>query len=558
MSCWREVCRAYRSRSQGALETAMTEAEEQHSLVQGEAKPQQAVEPTFSAPAPSPSYQIAEELAKSRPKQRDTRIPEEMKTVLKDFRNDFVKLDEELSRKQKVPKAGPTEPDSLYAITLVEAGEGHRKPKQGSKVKISCMVVLKESAEVIAFEQEVELTLGNDREGHDKISSHMLEGMLVQMKRRTVASITHPLSTLFPANAPQISDFGPDAMAVCELQLHEIYVERDCSFTKDAGEVMKETIKEGVGAWCDNPTDEGMAVLRIEEVFTSSARLFPEPGDGPLELCAAVGDGEVCDALECAMLDMRQHETALVTCKDSSFFVGGKPLGDKIKPPSGEIVTMRVTLLDYNKGPDAGSFEEEDRLVFALRRKAEANRLFAEGRYRLARHRYQKIIELFHHLDRAKTKERFYGKPELFSECRKLRIDCRLNIAACSIKLQDPSVAKEACNLVLQQMPENTKAFYRRAQSHIQQKDYLQACLDLQRLLDIDPTIEEARRLLEKSRKQRGQADKQQSAKVRYGTMVKTINDDRSDKWTYLNAPVDSPDMEGLPVSALAQANKRH
>ncbi|OLQ07728.1 hypothetical protein AK812_SmicGene8837 [Symbiodinium microadriaticum] len=134
---------------------------------------------------------------------------------------------------------------------------------------------------------------------------------------------------------------------------------------------------------------------------------------------------------------------------------------------------------------------------------AEANGLFKEGRFRLARQRYFEITELFHHLD----------KPELKARCRKLRIECRLNIAACGIKLQEdapagdlghgecvcmetpgqtgdafPRVvasrdamhagtvplsasegpvldllnfrceAKEACQLVLQQMPENTKA----------------------------------------------------------------------------------------------------
>ncbi|CAJ1375694.1 unnamed protein product [Effrenium voratum] len=89
--------------------------------------------------------------------------------------------------------------------------------------------------------------------------------------------------------------------------------------------------------------------------------------------------------------------------RDVSFLAGGLPFGDQPLPRA-KSYTIRVTLLDFNPGPDAASFDEEDRLTFALRRKAEANRLFKEARFRLSRRRYRDITELFHHLDRPKVK----------------------------------------------------------------------------------------------------------------------------------------------------------
>eukprot|EP00439_Symbiodinium_sp_Y106_P023197 s2817_g2.t2 len=313
----------------------------------------------------------------------------------------------------------------------------------------------------------------------------LLNELLRPLRRGQVVSTTTTLGKIFPEKAPAIVQHGPEAVAVIEVGLLQIFVTKDwttnyghlyyadCSFTKGSGEIVKEVIKDGVGPWCNNPSDEGLAILRIEKLRTAEGEcLFPRPGDSPLELSITVGDGQVCDALECAVLEMRPHETALVTCRDPSFLAGGAPLGEGPHLPRTTAFTFRVSLLDFNPGPDAPSFDEEDRVPFALRRKAEANRLFKEGRFRLARQRYFEITQLFHHLDKPELKDRFLGQPELFQECRKLRIECRLNMAACGIKLQDPRAAKEACQLVLQQMPENTKAFYRLAQAHLQERDF--------------------------------------------------------------------------------------
>eukprot|EP00440_Ansanella_granifera_P029056 gb/GFBE01031563.1/.p1 GENE.gb/GFBE01031563.1/~~gb/GFBE01031563.1/.p1 ORF type:complete len:569 (+),score=183.42 gb/GFBE01031563.1/:1-1707(+) len=557
-ACWKGVCKRGYAAGEPAEDVASLLDQKADACAQFTTPVH--VEPvrTFSAPAPSPSYVMSEELERlEKAKQMPTTIPQDIKDDMQRWRLELAKAHEEKERQAKAQKEGPGVAPGFFHLTVVDEGCGHRKPQVGSKVKLGYAVVLESDESVLDMKPEFEYVLGQEERGTGEVLASVLDGMLVQMRRGEVASITHPVGDLFPSSAPQVQRSGPEVdRAVCEVTLHEIYVTKDCSFEKGAEEVMKEVVKDGVGAWCDNPTDEGMAVIRIEEVRTSEgAKIFPEPGASAMELCASMGDGQVCDALECALLEMRQHETALVTCTNSALLLGGAPFGDSLPAVAQQAraLTLRVTLLDYNKGPDAASFDEEDRLPFALRRKAEANRLFGEGRFRLARERYRQINLLFHHLDRPKTKDRFLGKPELFQDCRKLRIDCRLNIAACSIKLQDPKAAKEACDLVLQQVPESTKAFFRRAQAHMQQRDFVQACRDLQRLLEIDPKLLEARRLLEKAKKLREDSDKKQKGAIKCDRMVSKIKDDRTDKYDYLDAPLDMDEMEGLPVSAWAQ-----
>lgn len=503
---------------------------------------------TFDAAPPSASYNLmdaierqdaAEMVSRRDPQGCDL---QDLKEDMEKFRKSMEKAQKE-SEEANRPKSGPREAPGRFDLVTVEDGSGHRKPQMAGTVKVRYAVVLERDASLLEAKSDFVYVLGAQSQGVGEVCSEVLDGMLLQMRRGQVASVTHPLRDLFAPDAPVIPQHGPEEVAVCEVSLLEIFVSKDVSFKNSTGQVLKEVIQDGVGSWCNNPTDEGLAVLRVEKISTAEGRcLFPDPGASPMEMSVNVGDGEVCDALECAVLEMRPHETALVTCTDPSFLVGA-PLGEKPVPKSSEY-TLRVTLLDFNPGPDAISFDEEDRLTFALRRKAEANRLFKVGRFRLSRQRYEEICDLFHHLDIPKVKDRFLGKYELWQECRKLRLDCRLNIAACCIKLQDSSTAKETCDLVLKQMPENTKALYRRAQAQMQQRDFVEACKDLRRLLDIDPNIQEARRLWEKAVKQRKDVDQQQKKALKYDVMCRKILDDRSDKFTLDNAPTfrDAPE----------------
>lgn len=55
-----------------------------------------------------------------------------------------------------------------------------------------------------------------------------------------------------------------------------------------------------------------------------------------------------------------------------------------------------------------------------------------------------------------------------------------LNIGAVELKLNNPEVARNACDEVLQNDPQNAKALYRRGQAHIALKNYDDALVDLE------------------------------------------------------------------------------
>ncbi|CAK0861987.1 unnamed protein product [Prorocentrum cordatum] len=516
---------------------------------------------TWTAPAPSPSYDL---VGKFERPQKGPKIPEELMHGLHEMRDRLIEQ-EETKKKAREAEQRPClgaelPPDARNRkapeVIVTEEAAGKRKPECGDSVRIGYSVVLAEDdAPIMDMCSDFEYVLGGAPRGTGQLTADALDRMLVQLRRGQVASVQCTLGDLFLPDSPQVREHGPETSAVCEARLFEIYQTRDCSFQKGAGAVFKEVVKEGVGAWCDTPTDEGTALLRVEEVTTDDGtRLYPLGGEVPIEQWVVPGNGQVCDALECAMLEMRQHETALVTCKDPAFFADGQP---ELEVAPGGGATYRVTLLDYTKGPDVWSFSEEERLKFAERRKAIANALFKKGRHRLAHERYRRIEELFHHLDRPKgstvspVRDRFLGKPELAQSCKEtIRSACRLNMAACCLRFGDPAGAKRACDAVLLAEPENIKALYRRAQAFVRQRDFVQACRDLERLLDIDGSLEEARALHGRAASARRASDKQQRRDFHFGATFGGMQDPRSVKWDYTDAAMDGPDMEAAPVSS--------
>jgi len=490
---------------------------------------------TWTAPPPSASYSLVDTVEKQFETKRG--ISAELMEDMKGWKEQLIQIQkdkEEEARRSQIPCAGPAPPpDSAYHVVVSETGEGHQKPQMGDTVRMGYIVVLEDDPSPIDMCPDFEYVLGTACRGDGQVVPHALDVALKQLLHGQIASITSKLSDLFPSCSPVLRRAPAEALAVCEVKLMEIYSTKDCSFQKGQKLIIKEAIKEGVGAWCDNPTDEGYALLRIEEVTTvDGVRLFPLSTQGPCQLQVTPGNGEVCDAIECAMLEMRAHETAVITCLEPTMCTGCNTLG--IKPEKfkhGAI--FKVTLMDYGKGPDLSDydFDEAKKLEFAERRKAVANHLLFAGRFHLAIERYRRILDLFHHIDAHKMRDRFLGKPELLRACKDMRRACRLNLALCYLKVSDPVAAKKVCDAVLRTEPENIKALYRRAQAHCQHKDYLQACRDLERLLDIDGNVVEAAQLLQKLQRKCSSVDRQQSNEISFTRMLSGLDDHRSIKY---------------------------
>ncbi|KAL7874673.1 hypothetical protein SRHO_G00056430 [Serrasalmus rhombeus] len=97
-------------------------------------------------------------------------------------------------------------------------------------------------------------------------------------------------------------------------------------------------------------------------------------------------------------------------------------------------------------------------------------------------------------------KGQYHEAVEKYSECLKLKSDeCAIytNRALCLIKLECFAEAKQDCDSALKLEPSNKKAFYRRALAYKGLKDYEACSSDLQEVLHLDASVQEAERELE-------------------------------------------------------------
>mmetsp|Transcript_60344 Transcript_60344/g.168594 ORF Transcript_60344/g.168594 Transcript_60344/m.168594 type:complete len:556 (-) Transcript_60344:139-1806(-) len=524
---------------------------------------------TWTAAAPSPSYNMTNEFetpysAKPRP------IPSDVKEDLQNWKKELIALHEEQGRSVKAKKEGPDKEvtDPYASIVVTDFATHHRVPENGMMVRMGYVVANKDGS-ILDHSADFEHTLGQAgpiASGH--VIAAPLEYALKQMKRGQIASITCALEHLFLSESPIISQHGPDAEAVLEVKLLEVYSSKDVSFEKGAELVFKEVVKDGAGSWCDNPTDEGFVRLRFEELKVTSGvagadavETFlqpPSPQKWPITVDATPGNGELCDALEGAVLEMRNHETAIVTCKKAQLCKGGAPLTflgpDASFGPDVREVSIRVTMLDYHKGPDVWQIGTENQVTFALRRKEHADRLLKGNRPFLAAERYRQILKIFSFMDRPRAIDRFLGKMDLYEECKKIRSACRSNLALSYLYSSESERCVSMCEIILQAEPENTKAFFRRAKAQMMRKDYTDAVHSIERLLDIDSSIDEARDLLKKAKALQKASEKRQNSTLKFGRMVRNLQDDRSIKYDYLEAedlesppPGEDIEIQGFP-----------
>merc|ERR1712048_984181 len=101
------------------------------------------------------------------------------------------------------------------------------------------------------------------------------------------------------------------ARVKAEVSLEQIYETDDVSLAKDKT-VMKKQIREGEGY--ETAKDTAKVPIKVESVQAGDKTLLAEPKT--LEF--TLGNGEVCDVLECAAMRTKKLEVALVTCMKPS------------------------------------------------------------------------------------------------------------------------------------------------------------------------------------------------------------------------------------------------
>ncbi|KAK9920545.1 hypothetical protein M0R45_029100 [Rubus argutus] len=179
---------------------------------------------------------------------------------------------------------------------------------------------------------------------------------------------------------------------------------------------------------------------------------------------------------------MLPGEIALVTCPpDYAYDKFPRPAN----VPEGAHIQWEIELLGFEMPKDWTGLDftsimdeaEKIRTQYVL-----GNRLFKEGKFELAKAKYEKVLREFNHVNPQDDEE---GKT--FSNTRNL---LHLNVAACHLKMGECRKSIETCNKVIEANPGHVKALYRRGMAFMAAGDFEEAKSDFNKMTQIDKSTE--------------------------------------------------------------------
>lgn len=249
------------------------------------------------------------------------------------------------------------------------------------------------------------------------------------------------------------------------------------------GRLIKRRVRDGKG---DFPMDCPLhdSVLRIHYkgmLMNKEKTVFYDTkidNDGhPLEFSS--GEGLVPEGLEMCCRLMLPGEVALVTCPpDYAYDKFPRPA----YVPEDAHVQWAIELLGFETPKDWTGFNFRQIMDDVEKIKGTGNRLFKEGKFELAKAKYEKVLREFNHVNPQDDEE---GKE--FSNARNLLY---LNVAACLLKLGECRKSIESCNKVLDANPAHVKALYRRGMAYMELGDFEEARNDFNKMITVDKSSE--------------------------------------------------------------------
>jgi len=374
--------------------------------------------------------------------------------------------------------------------TLLKEGTGWTKPNDGDEVRISVKCTAKDGS-VVDERSGLDYTIGSGALGQ---LGKAVDKALTGMKKGEEAELAC-------TEDYACGDKTPEG-ATLKLTLEHTYETTDVSLAKDKS-MMKKQIVDGEAY--DKPKDTAKATLRVEAATSGVGE--PLEGFTAQTLEFTVGNGEVCDALECAVCEMKKGEKALLTCTKPQLCVDER-IG--LSSISADTVVLTLELQSFEKAKDTWSMSEAEKLEYAAARKEAGSTLFRAGRVALAMGRYKKVLDVFSYVDDLKDE----GNKTKAKDMKKA---CNLNVAACQLKLDDHAEAKKTCDKILSEDSSNVKARFRRAQADFGMKNFLDCLADLKRIIEVDPQNREARTLLKEA--QAGQKEEDKKSKGLFAKM---------------------------------------
>ncbi|KAL8039289.1 hypothetical protein ABFX02_10G025700 [Erythranthe guttata] len=249
------------------------------------------------------------------------------------------------------------------------------------------------------------------------------------------------------------------------------------------GRLIKRRVRDGRGEFpMDCPLQDSLLHVHYKGMLLNEEKTVfydtrADDNGQPLEFRS--GEGLVPEGFEMCTRLMLPGEIALVTCPpDYAYDKFPRPA----KVPEGVYIQWEIELLDYEKQKDWTGFNFREIMDDVEKIKGTGNRLFKEGKYELAKAKYEHVLREFNHVNPQDDDE---GKE--FSDTRNL---LHLNMAACWLKMGEFRKSIEACNKVLEANPAHAKALYRRGMAYMAGGDFEEARADFNKMMTSDKQSE--------------------------------------------------------------------
>uniref|UniRef100_A0A0E0G6R8 peptidylprolyl isomerase n=2 Tax=Oryza TaxID=4527 RepID=A0A0E0G6R8_ORYNI len=277
--------------------------------------------------------------------------------------------------------------------------------------------------------------------------------------------------------------------------------------------ILKKILHEGEGY--ERPSDCTLVRVKLIGKLEDGTIFVTRGHDGDEPFEFKTDEDQVVEGLDKAVLSMKKGEVALVTIPPEYAFGSDETRQDLSVVPPNSTVYYEVELVSFDKEKESWDMKENtEKIEAAAKKKDEGNAWFKMEKYARASKRYGKALNFIEYDSSFSEEEKQLSKP--------LKVSCKLNNAACKLKLKDYKEAKELCTEVLELDSMNVKAFYRRAQAHMYLVDFDLAELDIKKALEIDPDNRDVkmgyRRLKEKVKEQ-----KRKETKL-YGNMISKLS----------------------------------
>ncbi|TPX69932.1 hypothetical protein SpCBS45565_g02022 [Spizellomyces sp. 'palustris'] len=191
--------------------------------------------------------------------------------------------------------------------------------------------------------------------------------------------------------------------------------------------------------------------------------------------------GALPEAVELAVEHMRVGEKALVTAPAN--FGYGESLARQVDIPQQDDLEFEIELVSFERTSEMWDMSHDERFVEMQRLREMGNKLFKDGKPRLARKNYERAVKFFQH--------EYTLDPEYQARVNLVLLPCYLNLAACYLKAQEWTRAIHYASKALNIDRGNVKALYRRAQGYLGRVDYELAKKDCDSALEhADETVE--------------------------------------------------------------------